>query len=61
MPDYLIDWPPTPPDKGGNWSKAKLTILKLLWTLDWVSGASIFNEVKQTYYDRRIRELRESG
>jgi hypothetical protein len=29
--------------------------------MDWVEGAVIFQAVGQTYYDRRIRELRESG
>ncbi len=42
-------------------SKAKQTILKMLWKMKWVEGADIFKAVQQTYYDRRIRELRESG
>lgn len=29
--------------------------------MEWVEGAVIFQAVRQTYYDRRIRELRESG
>lgn len=42
-------------------SKAKQTILDILWSMEFVEGADIFKAVKQTYYDRRIRELRESG
>lgn len=42
-------------------SKAKQTILDILWSMEWVEGSDIFKAVKQTYYDRRIRELRESG
>lgn len=42
-------------------SKAKQTILDMLWNMEWVDGADIFKAVQQTYYDRRIRELRESG
>jgi hypothetical protein len=40
---------------------AKLRILEILWSMEWVEGAEIFRAVGQTYYDRRIRELRESG
>lgn len=29
--------------------------------MEWVEGAVIFQAVGQTYYDRRIRDLRESG
>ena len=42
-------------------SVAKQIILKMLWDMEWVEGADIFKAVQQTYYDRRIRELRESG
>lgn len=42
-------------------SKAKQIILDMLWSMEWVEGAAIFKAVQQTYYDRRIRELRESG
>lgn len=42
-------------------SKAKQIILDMLWNMEWVEGADIFKAIKQTYYDRRIRELRESG
>ena len=42
-------------------SKAKQTILDILWPMESVEGADIFKAVKQTYYDRRIRKLRESG
>jgi hypothetical protein len=42
-------------------SKAKQTILDMLRPMEWVEGGEIFKAVQQTYYDRRIRELRESG
>jgi hypothetical protein len=61
MPDPFNDWPPAKQDDGKEWSQAKLTILRLLWPGLWVEGAAIFEAVQQTYYDRRIRELRESG
>ena len=57
----LKNWPPVRRGNGKNWSQAKLTILKLLWPLKWVSGKEIFRVINQTYYDRRILELRESG
>jgi hypothetical protein len=41
--------------------KAKKIILDILWNMEWVEGADIFKAVQQTYYDRRIRELRERG
>ncbi len=36
-------------------------VLEMLWGMQWVEGRDIFERVNQTYYDRRIRELRESG
>ncbi len=42
-------------------SKAKQIILDMLWNMESVEGSEIFKAVQQTYYDRRIRELRESG
>lgn len=33
----------------------------MLWNMESVEGSEIFKAVQQTYYDRRIRELRESG
>jgi len=42
-------------------SDAKQLILDLLWSMEWIEGIDIFKAVQQTYYDRRIRELRESG
>ncbi len=42
-------------------SGAKKIILELLWSMEWVQGSEVFKAVQQTYYDRRIRELRESG
>lgn len=61
MPNRFADWPPTKPDNGKNWSNVKLTILELLWPGEWIEGSKIFEATKQTYYDRRIRELRENG
>jgi hypothetical protein len=61
MDDPYEDWPPAKRDSGKDWSAAKLTILRLLWPGEWVEGSRIFEEVRQTYYDRRIRELREAG
>ncbi len=42
-------------------SGAKRKILEILWSMQWIEGADIFRAVGQTYYDRRVRELRESG
>lgn len=42
-------------------SDAKKKIFDMLWSMKWVEGGDIFKAVQQTYYDRRIRELRESG
>ncbi len=62
MSNPYNDWPPAKPDNDDReWSKAKLSILRLLWPGEWVQGSEIFEAVQQTYYDRRIRELRESG
>ena len=61
MSDILEDWPPTKRDDGKDWSATQLTILRLLWNMEWVDRTIIFEAVQQTYYDRRIRELRESG
>lgn len=40
---------------------AKKRIIEVLWPMDWVEGVVIFQAIGQTYYDRRVRELRESG
>ncbi len=48
-------------DRKKKLAKAKQTILDMLWSMEPVEGAAIFEAVGQTYYDRRIRELRESG
>jgi 5-methylcytosine-specific restriction endonuclease McrA len=61
MADIFKDWPPTLRDDGGTWSEAQMTILRLLWPMEWVDRRIILKEVGQSYYDRRIRELRESG
>jgi hypothetical protein len=42
-------------------SEAKQKILEMLWPMEWVDGKDIYKAIEQTYYDRRIRELRESG
>jgi hypothetical protein len=42
-------------------SNAQQTILEMLWSLEPVEGKAILEAVGQSYYDRRIRELRESG
>jgi hypothetical protein len=42
-------------------SEVKKIILDILWSRKWVEGSVIFKATQQTYYDRRIRELRESG
>ena len=43
----------------GEYSEAKLAILKMLWEGEWVLGDDIHDAVKQAYYDCRIRELRD--
>jgi len=55
------DWPPQKPDDKNKWSNTELTILRLLWDGERVNREKIFEETGQTYYDRRIRELREQG
>lgn len=50
----LYDNPPA--DEYGD---AKFTILTMLWDAQWVLGDDIHVAVKQSYYDRRIRELRD--
>lgn len=50
----LYHEPPT--DEYGD---AKLTVLKMLWDGKWVLGDDILKAVGQSYYDRRIRELRD--
>jgi len=47
----------SPPED--EYGTAKLTILKMLWNGEWVLGDDILKKVKQSYYDRRIRELRD--
>jgi len=46
-----------PPTDG--YSEAKLIILKMLWDGEWVLGDDVLEAVGQSYYDRRIRELRD--
>lgn len=40
-----------------EYGEAKLTILTMLWDGQWILGEEILAAVKQSYYDRRIREL----
>jgi 5-methylcytosine-specific restriction endonuclease McrA len=54
------DWPPIEKSYE-KLSKVKKKILELLWSMEWIEGKEIFKVVQQTYYDRRIRELRKSG
>ncbi|HEX2996906.1 MAG TPA: HNH endonuclease signature motif containing protein [Anaerolineales bacterium] len=61
MANPFEDWPPTLRDDGGNWSKSQLTILRLLWPMEWVDRRIIIKEIGESYYDRKIRELRENG
>lgn len=42
-----------------EYGEAKLTILKMLWEGKLILGDDILATVKQAYYDRRIRELRD--
>jgi hypothetical protein len=42
-----------------EYGKAKATILKMLWDGQTVLGDDILRTVNQSYYDRRIRELRD--
>lgn len=42
-----------------EYGAAKLKILELLWDGDWVLGDTILDVTQQSYYDRRIRELRD--
>jgi len=42
-------------------SVVKQIILDMLWSMEPVERSEIFKATQQTYYDRRIRELRESG
>lgn len=42
-------------------SKVKKKILEILWPMTWVNTHDIHEATGQSYYDRRIRELRESG
>ncbi|MEW6030342.1 MAG: HNH endonuclease [Chloroflexota bacterium] len=56
----LDDWPPHD-EAFKELSDVKKLILQILWPMKWVSTHEIHRIAKQSYYDRRIRELRESG
>lgn len=56
----LPGWPPQ--DKSfKRLSDVKKLILEMLWPMKWVNTHDIHEATGQSYYDRRIRELRESG
>jgi hypothetical protein len=56
----LSGWPPQ--DKSfKRLSDVKKLILEILWPMKWVNTHDIHEATGQSYYDRRIRELRESG
>ncbi len=61
MANPFEDWPPTFRDDGSNWNKSQLIILRLLWPMEWVDRRIIIKEIDQSYYDKKIRELQESG
>ncbi len=56
----LPKWPPND-ESFQRLSAVKKQILKILWPMKWVNTHDIHRVTKQSYYDRRIRELRESG
>lgn len=56
----LPDWPPDD-ESFASLSNVKKKILEILWSLNWVNTHDIHEVTGQSYYDRRIRELRESG
>jgi hypothetical protein len=56
----LTNWPPNDESFTGL-SKVKKQILEILWPMEWVGTHDIHQATGQSYYDRRIRELRESG
>ncbi|QTA84975.1 hypothetical protein [Desulfonema magnum] len=55
------DWPPVKQDNGRNWSKAKLTILKLLWSGEWVEGAKVYEVTKHTCRSKKKRQQHEKA
>jgi len=56
----LPKWPPKD-ESFQKLSKVKKQILEILWPMKWVNTHDIHRATGQSYYDRRIRELRESG
>ncbi len=52
----MTDYKELPDDE---YNGAKLAILKMLWGGEWILGDDILKVVRQSYYDRRIRELRD--
>lgn len=56
----LPNWPPGD-ESFQKLSKVKKQILEILWPMKWVNTHDIHQATGQSYYDRRIRELRESG
>lgn len=39
----------------------KIQMLEILWSGEWIEGAEILRLTGQSYYDRRLREMREDG
>lgn len=56
----LPHWPPND-ESFARLSVVKKKILEILWSMKWVNTHDIHEATGQSYYDRRIRELRESG
>jgi hypothetical protein len=56
----MSNWPPKD-ESFKRLSKIKKQILEILWPMEWVNTHDIHQATGQSYYDRRIRELRESG
>jgi hypothetical protein len=54
------EWPPSDPSFR-KLSEVKKRLLEVLWSMEWVESSALYQVTGQTYYDRRLRELRESG
>ena len=56
----LPNWPPDD-ESFARLSDVKKKILEILWSMKWINTHDIHETTGQSYYDRRIRELREAG
>ena len=56
----MPNWPPSD-ESFDRLSKVKKKILELLWPGKWVNTHDLHEATGQSYYDRRLRELREAG